>query len=124
MIKVTPQSTQEEIVKFARLKAHPVYCVQEGMEGGYMPSSVSYFATKTDARAYMVDRARSARSDGYIVHGSAKDGQYTLHQPGRSSHSLCEIITMGESSVGELHPDIDRIIPLSDVIDQLNCWSA
>jgi hypothetical protein len=51
-----------------------VYAVRDGLQGGYMPSSVTYFTNKRDARAYCADTVRELRWDEYTVIGCFDTG--------------------------------------------------
>jgi hypothetical protein len=65
-----------------------IYVVREGLNGGYLPDSLTFFARKREAQAYMVDRANQLRDEDMRVLGSARKGWYDYTPRDASEYHL------------------------------------
>lgn len=82
-------------------KRNVVYVVTTAMEGGYLPYSCAYFATKRAALQDMRCQAAAARDNGDKVSGSARNGWYVLDCGG----SLNDYLSLDSSSLSDLGVD-------------------
>lgn len=102
-----------------RLKT--VHVVREGMQGGYMPDSLAFFATKSGARAYMVDQAKNARAEGMKVYGSAQDGYYSIQDPDASIYHTGNSIVLDSINADMYVTNIPaEVKTMDDLVQYLN----
>lgn len=109
------------MVKSSKYGTRTVYVVREGMQGGYMPNALSFFASKRAAMGYMVNLKQSALDDGYTVSGSARDGYYELMPSDASDYTLGDCIVLDSVNAGMYDVNLDaEFSSFGDLIQHLN----
>jgi hypothetical protein len=99
-----------------------VYVVREGMTGGYLPDSLTFFARKREAQAYMVDRANQLRDEDMRVLGSARKGWYDYTPRDASEYHLGNSIALNtvNSNMYGVNIQDEDFSTIDDLVQYLN----
>lgn len=98
-----------------------IWIVREQMQGGYMPDSISFSATKQSAFDNMRFLKQTALDEDYKVSGSLKEGYYSLMPKDASEYTLGRSIVLQSASASIYLANIKQAFETKDdLADYLN----